>query len=428
MHIVSSGQTDVGLQREHNEDAYLIDPVLGLYVVCDGVGGQAAGEVASQQTVQIVHAALRRERAIIDRYLTLPSFENRREILALVENVIQEACAKVYDLAESDLSKKGMGTTIAMLLALGNAAVIAHVGDSRVYLLRGEQAHQLTEDHSLAWELVKSGAINKDFLEHWPFANVITRCVGSQATTEVDTLFVECVPGDRFLVCSDGFHCYIENDDDLVVLGANLTPHRFVESCIALANERGGRDNITVIVAQVDQVVTPTTDLDVTVTRKVDILRRISLFEQCSYNEMVKILSIVRIRSFKPGEVIIQEDTVGDEFFVLLLGRLQVLKGGQELLTIAPGSPFGEVGLLEDVPRSATVQALDLSRVMLIRRHDFYDLLEQEPQMAVKLMRSFLLLLSHRLRVTSSALMETRSALSALERRLVSTEGTHHMP
>ena len=143
MRITASGQTDVGRQRDHNEDACLIDTDLGLYIVCDGMGGHAAGEIASQETVRLVQASLRRQRAILSDYINSPTFEQRTQVLRLVEGAVQEACAHVYAMGQSDPMKKGMGTTIAMLLTLGEAAVIAHAGDSRVYLIRDHQAHQL---------------------------------------------------------------------------------------------------------------------------------------------------------------------------------------------------------------------------------------------------------------------------------------------
>ena len=162
MRITASGQTDVGRQRDHNEDACLIDPDLGLYIVCDGMGGHAAGEIASQETARLVQASLRRQRAVLSNYVNSPTFEQRTQVLQLVEGAVQEACAHIYAMGQSDPLKKGMGTTIAMLLTLGEAAVIAHAGDSRVYLIRDHQAHQLTEDHSLLWHMLKTGKLTRN--------------------------------------------------------------------------------------------------------------------------------------------------------------------------------------------------------------------------------------------------------------------------
>lgn len=254
MHMVAAGQTDVGRRREHNEDAYLIDPRLALYIVCDGVGGHAAGEVASHKTVSVVQEVIHRHRAILDAYLTSPSDPQLNAVMHLVEEAVQEACSCLYTIGEREPSKKGMGTTIAMLLALQKTVIVAHAGDSRVYLIRDHHLQQLTEDHSLAGELMKAGMLEREQLKTWPLANVITRCVGSQPTVQVDTRVVECHVGDRFLLCSDGFHNYLHDDDEddaLLAMSTRLTPAQLVTACVAFANDHGGQDNITVIVTEV---------------------------------------------------------------------------------------------------------------------------------------------------------------------------------
>ena len=124
MHIVAAGQTDVGRRREHNEDAYLIDPRLALYIVCDGVGGHAAGEVASHKTVSVVQEVIHRHRAILDAHLTSPSDPQLNAVMHLVEEAVQEACSCLYTIGEREPSKKGMGTTIAMLLALQKTVIV----------------------------------------------------------------------------------------------------------------------------------------------------------------------------------------------------------------------------------------------------------------------------------------------------------------
>jgi serine/threonine protein phosphatase PrpC len=428
MRITAAGRTDVGRQRDHNEDACLIDQDLGLYIVCDGMGGHAAGEIASQETVRFVQESLRRQRVVLSDYIKTPTFEQRTRVLRLVEWAVQEACAHVYTMGQSDPEKKGMGTTIAMLLTLGEAAVIAHAGDSRVYLIRDYQAHQLTEDHSLVWHMLKTGRLTKEEAAHWPYSNVITRCVGTKPTVQAETLFVECMAHDRFLLCSDGFHNYLQCEEDLVRMSARLPLEDLVRTCIVLANESGGSDNITVVAIQVDTVQRTGGEAGVSVTRKIEALKRIRLFRLCDAHELVKVLNIVHVRSYEPGDVIIAEDTVGDDFFILVSGKVEVVKKGQVLITLGPGAPFGETALLERATRSATVQALEPTKAMLIHGHDFYAMLEQEPAMAVKLLRSFVLAMHQRLRTTSAELIEARGALAALARKSSSLPPTLHRP
>lgn len=418
MHIIAFGQSDVGRQRNHNEDAYLVDSVLGLYIVCDGLGGHAAGEVASHMTIQVVQDILHQHISIIETYVKSPSFARRTEVMQLVERAVQDASTQVYELAQRDPTTQGMGTTIALLLALGEAVVIAHVGDSRVYLIRDGQAHRVTEDHSLLGELLKRGTISKADAAGFAYASVITRCLGQHVTVQVDTLFVECMAGDRFLLCSDGFHNALESDEELAQLSSFFTPDALPERCIAMANERGGSDNITVVLAQVEDVYTASIDAGISGHRKVELLKRIRLFHPCDYQELVKLISITHVRSYLPGEVILAEDTLGEEFYILLSGTVEVLKQNRVLLTLSAGAHFGEMGLVEKMTRAATIKALEPTRVILMQRDDFYHLLESEPQLAVKMLKSFIAVLNQRLRVTSTELTEARKTIDVLTQDL----------
>jgi len=147
--IRSWARTDVGRKRSHNEDAYLVDEALGLYAVADGMGGHAAGEVASTLAVQSLRDALAGEKAVLDAFARTPSIEARESVAQAMERAVQKACADVYALSLGDPNKRGMGTTLVALLACGRSAVIAHVGDSRAYLFRKDRVHQLTEDHTM---------------------------------------------------------------------------------------------------------------------------------------------------------------------------------------------------------------------------------------------------------------------------------------
>src|SRR5690349_21154976 len=164
--------TDVGRQREHNEDNFLIDPKLRLFVVADGMGGHAAGEVASQIAVHELCRAVRENVDIIQRYnagQVEDVAEARQEILQVLEHAVQHACAAIYHAGQEDPQKRGMGTTTSALLLVGDRGFIAHVGDSRIYLLRQGQVHQITEDHSLVNELVKRGKIKRDEIDASPY-------------------------------------------------------------------------------------------------------------------------------------------------------------------------------------------------------------------------------------------------------------------
>ncbi|HEU4534436.1 MAG TPA: protein phosphatase 2C domain-containing protein, partial [Polyangiaceae bacterium] len=205
--------TDVGRVRTLNEDNYLIDRKLGLFVVADGMGGHAAGEIASALAVRTIHEEVRRERALLERLDAADrpkgaTLNGAREVLQLLEHSVQRASAVVHAEAVADQAKRGMGTTVSAMLLVGNVGFIAHVGDSRVYLVRGGKANQVTDDHTVYNELVKRGRLTRDQIERVAQKNAIVRAVGVYERVEVDTLVIETIPGDSFLLCSDGLHGY----------------------------------------------------------------------------------------------------------------------------------------------------------------------------------------------------------------------------
>jgi serine/threonine protein phosphatase PrpC len=250
MKLVSSGRTDVGRRRPHNEDAYLTDDELGLFVVCDGVGGNAKGEVASAESVDLVHSWVKRWKKTLDSFEIHPSSENENVVRRLLESAVQSACYMVFGMGELDPQHRGMSSTLSSLLCVGPMGFIAQVGDSRVYLLRGRQCVQLTEDHTLVNFRLKLGLITPEEAANAPGKNVITRAVGHQDYVEVDTTTVPLIPGDRFLLCSDGLHGYLEDLNEMV---EQLRGEReeVANRLVDVANYRGGRDNITVVVCDV---------------------------------------------------------------------------------------------------------------------------------------------------------------------------------
>lgn len=240
----------MGRKRTSNEDAFFTDDALGLYVVADGMGGHAAGEVASQEAVETVYGMVKRGQRELS-LLAEPLDDGAvRAASRLMESAIQAATYMVFSMAEMDRQKSGMGTTISAMLVLGAFAVTAQVGDSRIYRIAGDAVEQLTEDHTLiAWQL-KQGLITHEEAKTSPHRNVITRAVGNRDYVEVDTRLVALERGDRFLLCSDGLHGYLREADvaPVIKLGGRAAVKRFID----LANERGGKDNITAVLVELD--------------------------------------------------------------------------------------------------------------------------------------------------------------------------------
>jgi len=417
MEIKFFAATDVGLQRDHNEDNYLVDRKLHLFVVADGMGGHAAGEVASQIAVHTVCRTVRENADVIERHRDAPDTPTaRQEILAVMEHAIQSATCEVYRRAQEDVDKRGMGTTCSVLLLIGARGFIAHVGDSRIYLVRQGQVHQITEDHSLLNELVRRGKLKREEIESSPYAkykNAVTRAVGAYETVEADTLDFEVLPGDQFLMCSDGLHAYLKDKDIRDILnGQDIADSP--KKMIALANSGGGHDNITAIVVRVDspdpaQYAARANEL----ANKVAVLKGMPLFRHLNYKEVIRVLNVTTVLEFDAGEDIIREADPGEDLFVILNGRVRLHRDGRLITELQRGAHFGEMALVDRSPRSASATAEDRTRVLCLRRRDFFDILRKEAPLAVKLLWSFTQVLTERLRKTTAELSVSRTEQSS---------------
>jgi serine/threonine protein phosphatase PrpC len=414
--------TDVGRQREHNEDNFLVDPKLGLFVVADGMGGHAAGEVASQIAVHEVCRSLREHRDVVERWTEGAADGDlglmRQEMLLLLERAIQQACLTIFRASQEDPRKRGMATTTSALLLVGDRGFISHVGDSRIYLLRQGQVHQITEDHSLINELVKRGKVKRDEIDASPYAkykNAVTRAVGAQETVEADTLDFDVLPGDQFLLCSDGMYAYFrESDLPELMAGDDIgeVPRRLVE----LANAGGGHDNITAMVVRVsDGDTQEAADRASDLANKVEVLQAMPLFKHLTYKEIIRVLNITRVRHYAPGEKIISEGDVGEELYVILGGKVRLHKGGTLITHLPRGAFFGEMALVDRSPRSASATAEESTRMLLLRRTDFYEIIRKEPALATRLLWSFVQVLTERLRKTTAELSGARLEAQAVD-------------
>ena len=242
MKLLHAARTDVGMIRSGNEDNFTVDatPERGIYVVADGMGGHAAGEVASEMAVQIIQRELHKVNDV-----------DSEESAALVGNTLRKANRAIHDRTITEVDKQGMGTTASVLLISGSRYLIGQVGDSRVYLMRDGTLSQITKDHSYVQEQVDAGFLTPEQARYHPYSNVITRCVGASPDVEPDVYKGDVRAGDLFLVASDGLTGMVDDRRLGQLLGSRAEPERKVQALISEANGRGGLDNITAILVQV---------------------------------------------------------------------------------------------------------------------------------------------------------------------------------
>ncbi|MEO8295514.1 MAG: Stp1/IreP family PP2C-type Ser/Thr phosphatase [Gemmatimonadota bacterium] len=247
MRFICAARTDVGIVRSGNEDNYLMLADRGVFIVADGMGGHAAGEVASEMAVRIISKELGSLRGMSD--------ENVGERIRLSIRAANEA---IFDRTLSEHDKRGMGTTVTALTLLPRRYLIGQVGDSRAYLMREGRFLQVTKDHSYVQEQVDAGLLTPEQARVHPYSNVITRCVGASNDVMPDLYFGSLREGDVLLLASDGLTGMLEDEQLLKILSSEGGPQAWVDRMITEANRRGGLDNITAIIVKIETIDAPT--------------------------------------------------------------------------------------------------------------------------------------------------------------------------
>lgn len=252
MRFTCAARTDVGVVRSGNEDTYLMANDRGLFVVADGMGGHAAGEVASEMAAKLVAEEFGPRRGMSDD-----------ELMAQMVGAIRAANGAIFERTLQEHDKRGMGTTVTAMTLLPRRYLIGQVGDSRAYILRGGSFSQITKDHSYVQEQVDAGRLSPEEARVHPYANVITRCVGSSGDVVPDLYIGTLEAGDLILLASDGLTGMVEDEDLQEILEAGGDLEELVDRMIAEANRRGGLDNITVILVRIEEVSPPTGEMPV---------------------------------------------------------------------------------------------------------------------------------------------------------------------
>jgi serine/threonine protein phosphatase PrpC len=250
--VIATGETNVGMKRPHNEDNFAVLEEDHLYVVADGMGGHASGEVASKMAIDTLREFFKATSA--DPEATWPykmdkarGYEENRLITS-----VKLANLRIFEHAQRDPKLRGMGTTLVAILIVDDGVLVAHVGDSRAYRLRDGKLEQLTEDHSLLNDYIKMKKLTDEEIRNFPHKNVIVRALGMKESVKVDTILDPPKPGDLYVLCSDGL-CGPVNDQEIREIAASHTTD-LKAACgqlIDRANQNGGPDNITVVLARV---------------------------------------------------------------------------------------------------------------------------------------------------------------------------------
>lgn len=404
MIIHGYGESDIGRCRDNNEDYILVEPDLGLFLVCDGMGGCAAGEVAAESTAKAVRRHVEANFGILKEFDGSP--EACGAVEAMLRTAIQNASDEVFQLSLSDPEKHGMGTTCIALIVAGDKAFMGHVGDSRMYLARNGHLWQLSQDHTFFNDAVCNGRMSYQEASESPWAGLITRAVGIQRSVFVDTLVFDIIEEDTVLLCSDGFTNYMEECEEIAQLLSRPALEDLPGHLVRLANERGGGDNVSVVVVR-SLPEMPARDYDsarrIKVTQGLQTLRHIVLFEDLADYELVRLFAKFKTVKHDSGDVVIREGDETDSMFVIVEGEVQVSRNGKILATLGRGAHFGEMSLLNQQPRSATVAVTSSAQLLVLERKLFNEVLREDIALAAKLLYKLAQILSMRLDNSSRA-------------------------
>jgi len=393
-------RTDVGLKRKHNEDSLLAADESGVFVVADGVGGRKAGELASAITVNTFQTYAPKTKEALVAYADEANRDTRNAVLGLLDACANASSKKVYEAAQAT-GRQGMTTTVVAAAVGGGAAFVAHVGDSRCYLVRDHRLRQLTEDHSMVNELVRTGAMSREDATTSRYRNVITRAIGLYPTVRADLLQVDLIRGDRLVLCSDGLTDMVQTEQ-VLELAQEDNLAIAVDTLVDAALQGGGRDNISVIAIEPEEVAETEA-----VSARANAMENLFLFTDLPYAARLRVGRIVSESFVSPGHVVVQQGEPGDTMYVVVQGEVGVEVDGVEVATLKQGEHFGEMALIDQEPRSASIVAKGFGHLLAIERDAFREFCVREPGLGNQMLWKLLATLGQRLRNTNQQLAKS---------------------
>lgn len=419
MKSLGYGLSDLGSKRTNNEDFLLVNDDLGLYVVCDGLGGHSAGEVAASLAASTAEKVVRDQRHVLMQ--VLHGETGHAELANLARQAVREASRVVFEEATRNRDCAGMGTTMTLLLVAGTKGAMGHVGDTRLYLCRDDTVSLLSTDHTLAAEAVRRGELPRERESTDQLSRVLTRMVGAQNSVEVDSLVFDLQAGDRLLICSDGLTEYLQGSSELTSHLAPDDPVEIPRALVELANSRGGGDNVTVLV-----VVFETSDeeqkqllqIDHQINSQLDALRGVEFFSRVRFVDLLRLHGMCERQESAAGDVIVQEGDAADRLCVVVRGRYSLDAGDIPLRDMGPGDHVGDTTLLVQRACRSVLRAVEPGQLLTLPGSKLRALARRRPFLGVSILLQLAEKLSRELAAAGDVLVEEVSRKPEEMRRL----------
>lgn len=382
------GLSTKGVARDPNEDYLLVDDQLGIYVVSDGVGGHAGGEIASREAARELARFVAGHSEVLERILKMP--DQTESLVEFGEDAFQAACERVNELGVDDPQLREMGTSLTAVLIMEGRALMVHVGDTRLYLYRDQYLHQLSLDHTMTAELVRRKVISEDDAVDHPYLHILTRSLGRSEHELADTLVFDLMPGDRLLLCSNGVSDFVGHSEAIADAMAGEDVGSVPEVLLDLAQSTGSTDDATalVIVVEADKE-TPverpsgTLQIDELFTS----LSNAAMFEGLNLRQLQRLRNISEEVVFRKGSTVIEEGKMVNGLHIVLKGGLSVTRGERALVELKPGDAFGVPSLLNPRPSRATIRPLRMTTILFVPQKRFQMLCERFPKLGTILLR-----------------------------------------
>lgn len=381
--VVGLSRTDRGLVRRQNEDAVLVDLELGLAVVCDGMGGHAGGEVAASMAVSTIERSFRENRDVVIEVEDDPTHGDR--LASVLAEGFRRACRDIHSRATGDDGLSGMGCAATAVAFGGSHVAMAHVGDTRLYVVRNGRGHQLSTDHTLGSELMRQGAITADQLKHHQYRNVLTRAIGTHPSVDVETLLFEVIGGDRLVLCSDGLGDHIPSPDWLAEQIASAPLEDIPDALTEFALERGGHDNITVAAMDVETTQVAAASRGRSSGVALDVLAASFLFGDLTLAQLTRVLQCCETRTYQQGRAVWNVGDMVNAIVIVVSGRLSVAAEGQRVEQ-GRGAHLGEGAVLRPRPSRARVVAEEPTEVLVLAGPALLGLVRSRPWLGVDLL------------------------------------------
>ncbi len=394
MRIEGLGLSDPGLVRARNEDYIITDNDLNFYVVCDGVGGSGNGNIASKLAAESCRAFLKANESFFNDYYKTG---NIKILETLLRSAIDEACYEVYKAAHADSKLHGMASTLTSVLIVNDKAIVGHVGDSRLYLIRNNQVYTVTEDHTLGREARSREEMSDEEIKKHRLDSILNRSIGCYRSVEIDTLIFDILPGDELILCTDGMHNYLRNPVQLIPFLEHDEINTALSQMVQFAIDGGGSDNISVILLRTkleESIYMGFSDEKTNLLNNFNILSKSFLFKDMNFIRLNRLMNVMEIFPFSAGEIIVEKGVILDGLYLIATGEVEVIHEDKKLNEVLKtGQSFGEKSLVKLLPAEKTYTAKNSCSILFISSENFKKLCHNHPRFGVKLLENLLQIL-----------------------------------